>query len=67
MRISNNTMINRSLRDINANKVRVANAERDISTGVRIHRGSDDPTQDRPAPSPPALPHHRVARDRARH
>lgn len=44
MRISNNTMIDRALRDINANKVRVANTERDISTGVRIHRGSDDPT-----------------------
>lgn len=44
MRISNNTMIERAMRDINANKARVANVQRDITTGVRIHRGSDDPT-----------------------
>lgn len=44
MRISNNTMMDRAMRDINANKVRVANVQRDITTGKRIHRGSDDPT-----------------------
>ncbi len=44
MRISNNTMIEHAMRDIGANKVRVANVQRDITTGVRIHRGSDDPT-----------------------
>lgn len=45
MRISNNTMMERAMRDIGANKVRIANAQRDITTGVRIHRGSDAPTQ----------------------
>ena len=44
MRISNNTMIERAMRDINANKARMANVQRDITTGKRIHRGSDDPT-----------------------
>lgn len=44
MRISNNTMIERAMRDINANKVRMSNVQRDITTGKRIHRGSDDPT-----------------------
>jgi flagellar hook-associated protein 3 FlgL len=44
MRITNNMMINRSLSDINANLVRVDRVQRDISTGKRIHRPSDDPT-----------------------
>lgn len=44
MRISNNMMINQSLRDLNANLVRMDKNQRDISTGKRIHRPSDDPT-----------------------
>jgi flagellar hook-associated protein 3 FlgL len=44
MRIGNNTMMERAMMDINANKVRMANTQRDISTGKRIHRGSDAPT-----------------------
>ena len=44
MRITNNTMMERAMRDIGANKTRIANAQRDITTGVRIHRGSDAPT-----------------------
>lgn len=44
MRITNNMMVNRSLIDINANLGRVDRVQRDISTGKRIHRPSDDPT-----------------------
>lgn len=44
MRISNNMMVNQSLRDLNANLVRMDKNQRDISTGKRIHRPSDDPT-----------------------
>ena len=44
MRISNNTMVERTMRDINANKARMAATQNDISTGKRIHRGADDPT-----------------------
>lgn len=44
MRITNNMMVNRSLADINANLARVDRVQRDISTGKRIHRPSDDPT-----------------------
>ena len=44
MRITNNMMIDRSLRDINANLNRLDKTQRDISTGKRIHRPSDDPT-----------------------
>jgi flagellar hook-associated protein 3 FlgL len=44
MRISNNMMVNQALRDINSNLVRMDKNQRDISTGKRIHRPSDDPT-----------------------
>lgn len=44
MRISNNMMVNQALRDINANLGRMDKNQRDISTGKRIHRPSDDPT-----------------------
>ena len=44
MRIGNHTMVDRALRDLSLNKVRVANVQRDITTGKRIHRGADDPT-----------------------
>lgn len=44
MRIGNNTMVERTLRDLTANKLRLAATQRDISTGKRIHRGADDPT-----------------------
>ena len=44
MRITNNMMMNQSLRDMNANLTRLDRVQRDISTGKRIHRPSDDPT-----------------------
>lgn len=44
MRVTNNMMLERSLRDINANIERLDRVQRDISTGKRIHRPSDDPT-----------------------
>ena len=44
MRISNNMMVNQALRDLNANLVRMDKNQRDIATGKRIHRPSDDPT-----------------------
>jgi flagellar hook-associated protein 3 FlgL len=43
MRISNNMIFERTLRDINANRKALADAQRDITTGKRLHRGSDDP------------------------
>ncbi|MEB3196721.1 MAG: flagellar hook-associated protein FlgL [Candidatus Sericytochromatia bacterium] len=43
MRISNNMIFERTLRDINQNRTNLANVQRDISTGKRLHRGSDDP------------------------
>jgi flagellar hook-associated protein 3 FlgL len=44
MRITNNMMMNQSLRDMNANLTKLDRTQRDISTGKRIHRPSDDPT-----------------------
>lgn len=44
MRITNNMMVDRSLSNINANLNRLDKVQRDISTGKRIHRPSDDPT-----------------------
>lgn len=44
MRITNNMMMNQSLRDMNTNLNRLDKVQRDISTGKRIHRPSDDPT-----------------------
>jgi flagellar hook-associated protein 3 FlgL len=44
MRISNNMMMNQSLRDMNTNLSKLDRTQRDISTGKRIHRPSDDPT-----------------------
>lgn len=44
MRVTNNMMINRSLRDLNVNLSRMDTLQRDISSGKRIHRPSDDPT-----------------------
>lgn len=43
MRISNNMIFERTLRDINANRKALADVQRDITTGKRLHRGSDDP------------------------
>lgn len=43
MRISNNMIFERTLRDINKNRQALADVQRDISTGKRIHRTSDDP------------------------
>lgn len=44
MRITNNIMIDRSLRDINANRERMARTQLDISSGITIRRPSDDPS-----------------------
>lgn len=44
LRITNNTMVDRALRDIQFTSQRLDRAQRDISSGSRIHRPSDDPT-----------------------
>lgn len=44
MRITNNMIVDRSLMNINTNLGRLDRVQRDISTGKRIHRPSDDPT-----------------------
>lgn len=44
LRITNNIMVDRALRDIQLASGRVDRAQRDISSGYRILRPSDDPT-----------------------
>jgi len=44
LRVTNNAQIERSIFDINANGARLQSVQRDISTGTRLHRPSDDPT-----------------------
>ncbi|MEB3222224.1 MAG: flagellar hook-associated protein FlgL [Candidatus Sericytochromatia bacterium] len=43
MRITNSMLYQRSLRDINANRLALADTQRQISTGKRVATGSDDP------------------------
>ncbi len=43
MRITSQMMVSRSLRDVAQNLNRLGSVQRDLSTGRRIHRPSDDP------------------------
>ncbi|MDB5095597.1 MAG: flagellar hook-associated protein 3 [Cyanobacteria bacterium RYN_339] len=44
LRVTNNAQIERSIYDINASGARLQRTQQDISTGMRLHRPSDDPT-----------------------